>query len=118
MAANTRSNEAHCIDSIRLSLQCHADTTLVPQRWADGWLEPWAVWTNKHMCRNFDAIRDWAVENTPYLPGQLRHPELGTVVSGRLNLSALPIWQEEYDKDVVPGQLPVCTAAPNKSLAK
>ncbi|KAI0975025.1 hypothetical protein F4678DRAFT_421712 [Xylaria arbuscula] len=107
----------HCIDSIRLSLQCHADATLVPQRWADGWLEPWAVWTNKHMCRNFDAIRDWAWENAPYLPGQLRHPELGTVVSGRLNLSALPIWQEEYDKDVVLGQLPVCTA-PDKSLAR
>ncbi|PVH72008.1 hypothetical protein DL98DRAFT_351932, partial [Cadophora sp. DSE1049] len=53
----------HCIDSIRLSLQCHADLSLIPQRWADGWLEPWAVWTNKHMCRNFDAIRDWAQSN-------------------------------------------------------
>ncbi|KAI0160421.1 hypothetical protein GGR57DRAFT_499107 [Xylariaceae sp. FL1272] len=94
------------IHSIRLSLQCHADTTLVPQRWAGGWLEPWAVWTNKHICRNFDAIRDWARKNTPHLAGQLSHPELGTVVSGRLNLSALPIWQEEYDKDIVLGQLP------------
>ncbi|KAL2128475.1 hypothetical protein VTI74DRAFT_9127 [Chaetomium olivicolor] len=35
---------AHCIDSIRLSLQCHVDMTPIPQRWADGWLEPWAVW--------------------------------------------------------------------------
>ncbi|KAI1820839.1 hypothetical protein F4861DRAFT_533432 [Xylaria intraflava] len=100
----------HCIDSIRLSLQCHADTTLVPQRWADGWLEPWAIWTNKHTCRNFNAIRDWAVENAPYTTSQLKHPDLGTVVSGRLNLSALPIWQEEHDKDVVLGQLPVCKA--------
>ncbi|KAJ0124044.1 hypothetical protein J7T55_012517 [Diaporthe amygdali] len=27
---------AHCIDSIRLSLECHADVSMVPQRWADG----------------------------------------------------------------------------------
>ncbi|KAE9373180.1 hypothetical protein N431DRAFT_455970 [Stipitochalara longipes BDJ] len=99
---------AHCIDSIRLSLQCHADLSLVPQRWADGWLEPWAVWTNKHVCRNFNAIRDWAQVNVPKLTGTLHHPELGVVVTGRLNLSALPIWQEAHDPDVVPGHMPVC----------
>lgn len=99
---------AHCIDSIRLSLQCHADVSLIPQRWADGWLEPWAVWTNKHVCRDFDAIRDWAAESVPDLSNTLRHPELGTVVSGRLNLSALPIWQEVHDENVVLGQMPVC----------
>lgn len=98
----------HCIDSIRLSLQCHADVSLIPQRWADGWLEPWAVWTNKHVCRDFDAIRDWAAESVPDLSNTLRHPELGTVVSGRLNLSALPIWQEAHDENVVLGQMPVC----------
>jgi hypothetical protein len=69
------------------------------------------VWTNKHMCRDFGAVRDWAMANIPKTAGTLRHPELGTVVSGRLNLSALPIWQEAHDPDVVPGQMPVCRAA-------
>ena len=60
------------------------------------------------MCRNFDAVRDWALANVPKTAGSLRHPELGMVVSGRLNLSALPIWQEAHDPDVVPGHMPVC----------
>lgn len=98
----------HCIDSIRLSLQCHADVSLIPQRWVDGWLEPWAMWTNKHTCRNFDSIRDWAAASVPKLAGRLHHPELGTVVSGKLNLSALPIWREAHDPDVVIGNMPVC----------
>ncbi|CAJ2508453.1 Uu.00g134790.m01.CDS01 [Anthostomella pinea] len=98
----------HCIDSIRLSLQCHADLTFVPERWVDGWLEPWAVWKNKHMCRDFDAVHDWALENAPDTAGKLYHPQLGKVVSGRLNLTALPIWQEAYDTDVVLGKMPVC----------
>ncbi|KAI1331997.1 hypothetical protein F5Y16DRAFT_358292 [Xylariaceae sp. FL0255] len=87
----------HCIDSIRLSLQCHADLTLIPHRWADGWLQPWPVWTNKHECRNFDAIRSWAREVQPHMKGLLVHPQLGEVVSGPMNKSALPIWQEEHD---------------------
>ncbi|KAK5996699.1 hypothetical protein PT974_02039 [Cladobotryum mycophilum] len=99
----------HCIDSIRLSLQRHADVTLVSQRWANNWLEPWAVWTNKHTCRNFDAIRDWALKSTPKIAGRLQHPKLGTVVSGRLNLSALPIWEEVHDPTVKTGNMPVCT---------
>jgi hypothetical protein len=82
--------------------------SLVPQRWADGWLEPWAVWTNKHKCRNFDAMRDWAQDNAAKTAGRLRHPELGKVVSGRLNLSAWPIWEEKHDANVVLGHMPVC----------
>lgn len=87
---------AHCIDSIRLSLECHADMSLIPQRWADGWLEPWSVWTTKHSCRDFQKIREWAHKQQPYVGfGSLVHPELGPVLSGHLNLSALPVYDEE-----------------------
>jgi hypothetical protein len=71
--------------------------TLIPQRWADGWLEPWAVWQNHHQCRNFEALRDWTREQRPSTRG-LVHPQLGPVISGHLNLSALPIYQEEHDE--------------------
>lgn len=36
----------------------------------------------------------------PDSSGLLVHPELGTVVSGRLNHSALPLYQEKHDQDV------------------
>lgn len=60
------------------------------------------------MCRNFDAIRDWAQSNVPRLSGTLRDPELGVVITGHLNLSALPIRQESHDPHVVPGHMSVC----------
>ncbi len=65
--------------------------------------------SNKHQCRNFDRIRDWALENQAnFMGGHLVHPELGPVGENPLNLSALPVWDEEYDHSVVPGKLPVC----------
>lgn len=101
--------EPHCIDTIRLSLQCHADLSLIPSRWADGWSEPWPGYSNKHQCRNFDRIRDWALENQAnFMGGHLVHPKLGPVGGSPLNLSALPVWGEEYGHSVVPGKLPVC----------
>lgn len=90
----------HCIDSIRLSLQCHADLSVIPQRWAPGWIEPWAVWTNRHQCRNFESIRDWARTRGEHSPGGLTHPELGSVRDGLVNASALPIYNEEHDIEV------------------
>ncbi|KAJ0124502.1 hypothetical protein J7T55_005840 [Diaporthe amygdali] len=90
----------HCLDSIRLSLQCHADMSVIPQRWAPGWIEPWAIWTNHHQCRNFEHVRDWARQNGLHSPGQLTHPELGAVRNGKVNVSALPIYNEEHDIEV------------------
>jgi hypothetical protein len=99
--------KAHCINSLRLSLQCHKDLSLIPFRWADGWIEPWPIFSNKHQCRDFDAIRDWAKENGPSLVGTLEHPELGTVGKSPLNVSALLIWNEPHDQGVKPGKMPV-----------
>lgn len=85
---------AHCVDSIRLSLQCHADLSMVTMTWADGWLEPWPVWGNEHRCRNFNAIRDWALKNSAKTAGQIVHPQMGLVDGRRNNISALPVLAE------------------------
>lgn len=81
----------HCIDALRLALQCQSEMTLITQNWVDGWLEPWADWRTQHQCRNFASIQAWAAENQPHVPGSFVHPKLGVVESGHLNLSALPI---------------------------
>ncbi|EMD84700.1 hypothetical protein COCHEDRAFT_1067480, partial [Bipolaris maydis C5] len=86
-----RYHTAHCIDSIRMSLECHGDLSLVPQRWADGWGEPWPVVESLHVCRDYDRIQKWAHSRQPKVAGLLVHPTLGTVVTGHLNSSALPV---------------------------
>ncbi|KAK2601500.1 hypothetical protein N8I77_010947 [Diaporthe amygdali] len=73
---------AHCIDSIRLSLECHADVSMVPQRWADGWLEPWPVVQSQHVCRDYSKIQECAHGKQPYVSGKLFQPKLGKVVNG------------------------------------
>ncbi|KAK2049009.1 hypothetical protein LZ31DRAFT_591061 [Colletotrichum somersetense] len=90
---------AHCIDSIRLSLECHADLSVVPQRWADGWLEPWPVVESEHVCRNYTKIQEWARARFPHEDMErLYHPTLGKVSSGHLNVSALPVYGENHDE--------------------
>lgn len=89
---------AHCIDSIRMSLECHGDLSLVPQRWADGWGEPWPVVESLHVCRDYDRIQKWAHSRQPKVAGLLVHPTLGTVVTGHLNSSALPVYWEDHDE--------------------
>lgn len=89
---------AHCIDSIRMALQCQSDVTMIPFKWVQGYLEPWPDFRTRHECRNFDVIRDWAEERQPDLTGKLVHPELGTVDMNReLNASALPVHHGHVD---------------------
>ncbi|KAK2052712.1 hypothetical protein LY76DRAFT_526127 [Colletotrichum caudatum] len=91
---------AHCIDSIRLSLECHADLSVVPQRWADGWLEPWPVVESDHVCRNYTKIQEWAHGRHPHkdVTENLYHPTMGKVYGHRLNTSALPVYWEDHDE--------------------
>jgi hypothetical protein len=53
---------AHCIDSIRQSLMCMSDISVIMWQWDihDKISKP--VGNVAHICRNFDAIRDWASE--------------------------------------------------------
>ncbi|PLN76268.1 hypothetical protein BDW42DRAFT_179149 [Aspergillus taichungensis] len=50
----------HCIDSLRQSLMCSADVSTIHWLWDDDDKIYKADPRTIHMCRNFDAIRDWA----------------------------------------------------------
>jgi hypothetical protein len=54
----------HCIETLRLVLMCHADTT--PGLMVDDPESPLGVSTDfsaHRQCRNFEGIREWTREN-------------------------------------------------------
>jgi Mycotoxin biosynthesis protein UstYa len=53
----------HCIDAIRQTLMCTADVTPLPWNWVEEDQEAKAVADVAHSCRDFERIRDWAIEN-------------------------------------------------------
>jgi hypothetical protein len=72
---------AHCLDSIRLSLQCNADVSLLPWKWIKGYAAPWPDFRSEHTCRNWDAVSSWATRRK-LDTGNLSlwtHPELGRI---------------------------------------
>lgn len=53
----------HCINALRQSLMCSADVTPIPWSWSEKDHDAKAVAEIAHTCRNFDDIRNWALEN-------------------------------------------------------
>ncbi|KAI3331419.1 hypothetical protein HD806DRAFT_477306 [Xylariaceae sp. AK1471] len=70
---------AHCLDSIRQSIQCAGDVSLLTMRWGVHTREPLANFTSRHECVNWNHIQDWAHEHVydVMAPGVLVHPVLG-----------------------------------------
>ncbi|KAG0645189.1 Oxidase ustYa [Hyphodiscus hymeniophilus] len=56
----------HCIDSIRQTLMCASDITPMPFAWYTEWQVNFPVFDTLHTCRDFDAIRDWALERQSF----------------------------------------------------
>ncbi|KFA69718.1 hypothetical protein S40285_08716 [Stachybotrys chlorohalonatus IBT 40285] len=55
--------KAHCIDTIRQVLICNIDTGLMGQVWANAEdPKPFHDFKTTHVCKNFDAIREWAMK--------------------------------------------------------
>ncbi|KAI0448093.1 hypothetical protein F4803DRAFT_496473 [Xylaria telfairii] len=52
----------HCIDYLRQSLMCHADTNLEPVRKDLGGVTGFG---SEHKCRDFDKLKDWVGMWTP-----------------------------------------------------
>jgi hypothetical protein len=52
----------HCIDSIRQSLMCMSDISVIVWQWDTRDLKAKPVGNIAHTCRNFDAIREWAFD--------------------------------------------------------
>ncbi|RFU32373.1 hypothetical protein B7463_g3987, partial [Scytalidium lignicola] len=50
----------HCLDTLRQTLMCTADTGLQPFLWVGDPPHPFPDFNREHKCRNFDAIREFA----------------------------------------------------------
>lgn len=62
---NMRNHLVHCVDAIRKATMCHADITPIPL-WSKpdfkhGEITP--VFKIPHTCRNYDRIKEWALEH-------------------------------------------------------
>jgi len=54
----------HCIEILRLNLMCSSDVGVITFHEMPGYDGPWPDFSTKHVCRNYDNIRTWAIENT------------------------------------------------------
>jgi hypothetical protein len=53
----------HCIEMLRMNLMCHADIGVITfHEFPEKGL--WPDFSSWHVCRDYDAIRDWAVQHT------------------------------------------------------
>ncbi|OJJ45071.1 hypothetical protein ASPZODRAFT_70555 [Penicilliopsis zonata CBS 506.65] len=60
----------HCLDIIRQQLMCTVDIGVLGQVWiSPDHPTPFVDFNTQHVCRNFDAVREWAEMNQ--LPGQV-----------------------------------------------
>ncbi|KAJ7471286.1 hypothetical protein B0H11DRAFT_2041105 [Mycena galericulata] len=59
---NATEHVAHCVDWIRQSIMCNADTSVIVWQW-ENFMNASIVKGNvAHTCRKFDKIQDWAKE--------------------------------------------------------
>lgn len=65
----------HCIDSIRQTLMCASDITPMPFAWYLEWEVNFPVFNTLHTCRDFDAIREWALERQSFTFNTTIHEE-------------------------------------------
>lgn len=54
----------HCIDSMRQSFMCSADISAINYQWDEAEQYSKGQLTTMHTCRDFDAIKGWALEHT------------------------------------------------------
>ncbi len=54
----------HCLEILRMNVQCNADVGVFTFYLMDGDPLPWPELNSFHQCRNFDRVRDWALDNS------------------------------------------------------
>ena len=69
----------HCIEILRQSVMCRADTTLITFGWGHTVKLPQPDFTLEHTCADWNALDDWARERSidVFEEGMLVHPTLG-----------------------------------------
>jgi len=53
----------HCIDSMRQSFMCSSDISPITWKWNETSQNARGQLTTLHTCRDFEAIRQWALEH-------------------------------------------------------
>ncbi|RMZ70078.1 tat pathway signal sequence [Pyrenophora seminiperda CCB06] len=62
-----RAHLDHCIEVLRINLMCMSDVNVFTFHPREGYTGYWPQYNAHHVCRNFDAIKDWANANAmPY----------------------------------------------------
>jgi len=54
----------HCLEILRKNIQCNADVGVFTFYLLEGDPLPWPELNTNHMCRNFDKVREWALDNS------------------------------------------------------
>lgn len=63
----------HCLEILRMNVECNADIGVFTFYMLEGDPLPWPELNSYHKCRNFDAIKDWALENSV---GNMERPDV------------------------------------------
>ncbi|KAI1634148.1 hypothetical protein F4809DRAFT_543748 [Biscogniauxia mediterranea] len=64
----------HCIDALRQFVMCQGDVGVFSFNFPFGDGDPWPDYSTPHTCRNFESIRQWAVDHTvPRGPDEPEH---------------------------------------------
>jgi hypothetical protein len=63
----------HCLEILRKNIQCNADVGLFTFYMEEGDPLPWPELNSWHTCRNFDRVRDWALEHSV---GNMERPDV------------------------------------------
>ncbi|KAH7078109.1 hypothetical protein BKA63DRAFT_440560 [Paraphoma chrysanthemicola] len=53
----------HCLDMLAQALRCTSSVDMVTFNWVEGHRMPQPDFSNKKVCRDFDSLRSWTVEN-------------------------------------------------------
>lgn len=53
----------HCVEAVREALMCAADVSVIVWQWNNVSRKAQAHGGIVHSCRDFDAVRDWAMEH-------------------------------------------------------
>ncbi|PMD16627.1 hypothetical protein NA56DRAFT_305974 [Hyaloscypha hepaticicola] len=69
----------HCLDIVRQSIQCRADSTIITYWWTEKSRVPETNFYGHHECINWDKFEAWADQHSVdiYVPGELNHPIYG-----------------------------------------
>ncbi|KAH9887534.1 hypothetical protein F4778DRAFT_431325 [Xylariomycetidae sp. FL2044] len=72
--ADLRGHLDHCIDALRQFIMCQGDVGVFSFDFPYGDGDPWPNYSTPRTCRNFESIRQWAVDHTvPRGPDEPEH---------------------------------------------